>query len=33
VFQQTPLDLAGLVGLRPPYARRLRSFLRIFIRK
>jgi coniferyl-aldehyde dehydrogenase len=33
VFQQTRLDLARLAGLRPPYAARLNSFLRLFIRR
>lgn len=32
VFRQTRLDLAGLIGLRPPYGRRLRRFLDILLR-
>ncbi len=33
VFRQARLDLAGLIGFRPPYGRRLRSILRREIRK
>jgi len=33
VFRQTRLDLAGLIGLRPPYGARLRRFLNILLRK
>jgi coniferyl-aldehyde dehydrogenase len=31
VFQQTRLDVAGLVGLRPPYGARLERFLKLLI--
>ncbi|HVS76120.1 MAG TPA: aldehyde dehydrogenase family protein, partial [Steroidobacteraceae bacterium] len=31
VFRQTRLDLAGLIGLRPPYGARLRWALRMLI--
>jgi coniferyl-aldehyde dehydrogenase len=33
VFRQTRLDLAGLIGLRPPYGARMRRFLGILLRK
>ncbi|HVC30751.1 MAG TPA: aldehyde dehydrogenase family protein, partial [Steroidobacteraceae bacterium] len=33
VFRQTRLDLAGLVGLRPPYGTRIRRFLDTLLRK
>jgi coniferyl-aldehyde dehydrogenase len=33
VFRQTRLDLAGLIGLRPPYGARLRGFLNILLGK
>ncbi len=33
VFHQTPLDLAGLIGLRPPYGWRLRWLLKLLIRR
>lgn len=33
VFRQTRLDVAGLIGLRPPYGTRLRRFLKILLRK
>ena len=32
VFRQTRLDLAGLIGVRPPYGARLRRFLHILLR-
>jgi coniferyl-aldehyde dehydrogenase len=33
VFRQTRFDVAGLVGLRPPYGKRLRQSLRLLIRR
>jgi coniferyl-aldehyde dehydrogenase len=33
IFRQTRLDVAGLIGLRPPYGARLHRFLRILLRK
>jgi len=33
VFHQTRLDVAGLVGLRPPYGARLQSVLKLLIRR
>ncbi|HSC07813.1 MAG TPA: coniferyl aldehyde dehydrogenase [Steroidobacteraceae bacterium] len=33
VFRQTRLDVAGLVGLRPPYGKRLQQSLRLLIRR
>jgi coniferyl-aldehyde dehydrogenase len=33
IFRQGRLDLAGLVGLRPPYGERLRRSLRVLIRR
>ena len=33
VFRQTRLDLAGFIGLRPPYGARLRRFLGILLRR
>jgi coniferyl-aldehyde dehydrogenase len=33
VFRQTRLDVAGLVGLRPPYGRRLQRSLSLLIRR
>jgi len=33
VFRQTSLDLAGLVGLRPPYGARVRRFLGLLLRQ
>jgi coniferyl-aldehyde dehydrogenase len=33
VFRQTHLDVAGLVGLRPPYGKRLQQSLRLLIRR
>jgi coniferyl-aldehyde dehydrogenase len=33
IFRQTPLDVAGLIGLRPPYAARLRQVLNWLIRR
>ncbi|HJS88501.1 MAG TPA: coniferyl aldehyde dehydrogenase [Steroidobacteraceae bacterium] len=33
VFRQTRLDIAGLIGLRPPYGARLRRFLGILLRR
>jgi coniferyl-aldehyde dehydrogenase len=32
VFRQTGLDLAGLIGLRPPYGARMRRFLALILR-
>jgi coniferyl-aldehyde dehydrogenase len=33
VFRQTRLDVAGLVGLRPPYGKRLQQSLRLLLRR
>jgi len=33
VFYQTRLDVAGLVGLRPPYGARALWLLKLFIRR
>jgi coniferyl-aldehyde dehydrogenase len=33
VFRQTGLDVAGLVGLRPPYGARAKRALRLLIRR
>jgi coniferyl-aldehyde dehydrogenase len=33
IFRQTRFDLAGLVGLRPPYGARLRRFLDMLLRQ
>jgi coniferyl-aldehyde dehydrogenase len=33
IFKQTRLDVAGLVGLRPPYGNRLRRFLDVLLRR
>lgn len=33
VFRQTRLDLAGFIGLRPPYGARLRRFLGVLLRR
>lgn len=33
VFRQTRLDMAGLIGLRPPYRWRIRRFLDVLLRK
>ncbi|MBW4050704.1 MAG: coniferyl aldehyde dehydrogenase [Proteobacteria bacterium] len=33
IFRQTRLDLAGLIGLRPPYGARMRRFLGILLRR
>lgn len=33
LFRQTRLDVAGLIGLRPPYGMRLRRFVNLLIRK
>jgi len=33
VLKQTPFDMAGLVGLRPPYGPRLRQSLRVLLRR
>lgn len=32
VFRQTRLDVAGLIGLRPPYGSRLQRFLKLLLR-
>ena len=33
VFRQTRLDVAGLIGLRPPYGERLRRSLQLLLRR
>jgi coniferyl-aldehyde dehydrogenase len=33
IFKQTRIDVAGLVGLRPPYGHRLRRFLDVLLRR